>query len=169
MLNYEERTRRPANVSRARGLALLALCALTTAAPLSARADVITDWNAVMAATVTGSPAQHGRAAAITHAAIFDAVNAIERRHTVYAVSPPVIYPASQEAAAVAAAYGVLVRLFPAAKPSLEAQYAASLAQIPDGDARQHTLPPHARHLERGRPQDRQARAEELPAPDARG
>ncbi|HYJ86453.1 MAG TPA: vanadium-dependent haloperoxidase [Pyrinomonadaceae bacterium] len=44
--------------------------------------------------------------------------------------------PASQEAAVVAASYGVLVRLFPAAKPALDAQYAASLAQIPEGDSK---------------------------------
>jgi hypothetical protein len=36
----------------------------------------------------------------------------------------------------VAAAYGVLVRLLPSAKPALDSQYAASLALIPDGDAK---------------------------------
>ncbi|HEX8845826.1 MAG TPA: vanadium-dependent haloperoxidase [Pyrinomonadaceae bacterium] len=125
---------------RVRCVVSLALVALCLCAALPARADVVTDWNYITTTTVTGSPPQQGRAAAITHAAIFDAVNAIDQRYTVYAVSPPVTLPASQEAAVAAAAYGVLVRLFPAAKSSLDAQYAASLAQIPDGDAKQNGI-----------------------------
>jgi len=128
----------------ARTLAALTFVVLCLAAPRPAAADVVTDWNAIALTTAQaafpGNPQQHSRAAAIMHAAVFDAINAIEPRYTVYAVSPPVTLPASQEAAAVAAGYGVLVRLLPSRKPSLDAQYAASLALIPDGDAKQNGI-----------------------------
>ena len=125
-----------------RGFMLLALLALCLGMPRLAAADVITDWNAIaIAAAATGQgPPQQQRTVTIMHAAIFDAVNAIERRYTVYAVSPPVALPASQEAAAAAAGHGVLVRLLPGQKAALDAQYAASLAQIPDGDAKQNGI-----------------------------
>jgi hypothetical protein len=69
------------------------------------------------------------------HAAIFDAVNATNHRYTPYAVD---IYApgASPEAAAAAAAHGVLLNLIPSRQVSLDAAYAASLAQIPDGAAK---------------------------------
>src|SRR5687768_4599 len=130
------------NHSRARFtslLTLLAIFAISLAAPQTASADVVTDWNAIALARASAAgqgPAPGARTASIMHAAIFDAINAIDPRYTVYAVSPPVTQPASQEAAAAAAGYGVLVRLFPTAKPTLDAQYAASLAMIPDGDAK---------------------------------
>src|SRR5215216_2200712 len=139
MLTLKERIQRRSNNRRARRLALSALFALTLCAPLTAKADVVTDWNAITLTTSTAAgngPQQQARAASIVHAAVFDAVNAIERRYSVYAVSPPVTLPASPEAAAAAAAHGALVRLFPAAKPSLDNQYAATLAQIPDGEAK---------------------------------
>ena len=143
MLTLEERIRRHVHNRLKYCLLLTALAVLSLAAPRSANADVVTDWNALaLAATVAAgnSPPQQGRAVAITHAAIFDAVNAIDRRYSVYAVSPPVTLPASQEAAAIAAAHAVLVNLFPAQKSALDAQYAASLAQILDGDAKQNGI-----------------------------
>jgi hypothetical protein len=139
MLTLKERIRRRAH-SRGQSLfATLALVTLCLSAPLSAKADVVTDWNAITvntSAAAGNNPAQQGRVASIVHAAVFDAVNAIEPRYAVYAVSPPVTLPASPEAAAASAAHGVLVKLFPSAKPSLDAQLAASLAQLADGDAK---------------------------------
>ena len=45
--------------------------------------DPIREWNAIMVATVAGqNPFAQGRFAAITQLAVFDAVNAIERRYT---------------------------------------------------------------------------------------
>jgi hypothetical protein len=144
MFTHQLQLRRHSHEWFKRGFVLIALVLLCLAAPRPAAADVITDWNAIALTTVQaafpGNPQQHSRAAAITQAAVFDAVNAIEPRYTVYAVSPPVTQPASQEAAAVAAGHGVLVRLFPSRKPSLDAQYAASLALIPDGDAKQNGI-----------------------------
>ncbi len=72
---------------------------------------------------------------AIMHAAIYDAVNAIDRRHKPYLIR--LVRPekhASQNAAADAAAHEVLVALYPSFKTSLDAELLQSLAQIPDGD-----------------------------------
>jgi hypothetical protein len=137
MLKFKEQSAR-ANWLNAQCLTVVVLLALTQWTP-STKADVVTDWNAIAlntAAAAGNGPAPQARVASIVHAAVFDALNGIEPRYTVYAVSPPVTLPASQEAAAAAAAHGVLVRLFPSAKSSLDARLAASLAQIPDGDAK---------------------------------
>ena len=68
------------------------------------------------------------------HAAIYDAVNAIERTHTPYVVDlSGVSRRASQEAAAAAAAHGVLVGLYPKSQAMLDTQLEESLAQVPDG------------------------------------
>jgi hypothetical protein len=69
------------------------------------------------------------------HAAIYDAVNAIDRTHRPYLVRlSGVSRDASQEAAAAAAAHDVLVALYPAFKATLDAALQQSLAQLPDGE-----------------------------------
>jgi hypothetical protein len=102
--------------------------------PTVVRADVILDWNAIMVTTVTGqAPFVQARVAAITHLAVFEAVNAITRDYSPYLgtiVAPP---GASAEAAAIAAAYRVLLNYFSGAAPSLDAARARSLSVIPDG------------------------------------
>jgi hypothetical protein len=75
------------------------------------------------------------RSYAIMHAAIYDAVNTIDRTHKPYLIRLP--HPdrdASQDAAADAAAHEVLVALYPAQKAALDADLAQSLAQIADGE-----------------------------------
>lgn len=119
----------------------LAFAALSLAFVLanSAKADMVTEWNST---ATTISAAKEKRAAAVTvvdtayvHAAIYDAVNAIDRRHTPYAVTPsnPPPAGASAEAAAASAAYHVLIRLFPNHRDFLNEKFAQSLAQVPDG------------------------------------
>ena len=101
--------------------------------------DAVLDWNAIaQTATVAASapPPQQFRTLAITHGAIFDAVNAIERRYTPYSVNIKAPAGASAAAAAVAAGHGVLTRLYPAQKATLDAALTASLAKIPDGQAK---------------------------------
>ena len=118
----------------------------------SARADVVTDWNqraqqALMTASLTALPSS--RILAMVQVAVFDAVNGIERRFTpihVYAAAPP---GASRRAAAVQAAYAVLVTLFPSQKAALDAQREASLASIASGDAADNS-PSIARGIEWG-------------------
>ena len=69
------------------------------------------------------------------HAAIYDAVNAIDRTHRPYLVRlSGVPRDASQEAAAAAAAHQVLVALYPGSQAALDAALQQSLAQIPDGN-----------------------------------
>src|SRR5262245_19245173 len=104
----------------------------------AAQADVITDWNQTTLATqaaITGGirtpPA--ARALAMVHLAMYDSVNAIDRRFTPYAVDALADPAASPEAAAAAAAHAVLVNLYPSRTSDLDAAYALSLAAIPDG------------------------------------
>ena len=107
----------------------------------AARADTITDWNAIgNTAAVTNSgkpPAASAIDLAYTHAAIYDAVNAIDGRYSVFAVRlTGVPSGASKEAAAAAAGYNVLKSLLPAQQAFLDSSYWASLSTIPDGPAR---------------------------------
>ena len=94
------------------------------------------DWNAIaQTATQVASapPPQQFRALAIVHGAIFDAVNAIDRRYTPYAVDIKAPAGSSEAAAAAAAAgHGVLTSLYPAQKATFDAALTASLAKIPD-------------------------------------
>jgi hypothetical protein len=121
-------------------LTLFAAAAILTGA---AGADVVTDWNqtALRATEVAGfGPPPQTRAMAMVHAAVYDAVNAIDRRHAVYAVDVKAPAGASAEAAAAAAAHGVLVGLFPAQGPTLDAALTASLGAVADGEARTQGL-----------------------------
>ena len=109
----------------------LALCVLT---PSVSAADEVTDWNQVLVSALTStstSPQNAGRIAAITQAAVFDAVNGIDRRYAPYFVTDDAPHRASRRAAAVQAAYVVLRTLFPATQaPGLERQRDASIATI---------------------------------------
>jgi len=123
----------------ARCLAALILLAVVPAA----RADVVTDWNqtAVRATEIAGAPVPvQMRMMAIVHAAIFDAVNAIERKYSVYAVEVAAAPGASPEAAAAAAAHGILERLFPPQKAMIDAALASSLKEVADGPAKTEGL-----------------------------
>jgi hypothetical protein len=105
----------------------------------AARADVVTDWNqtAIRATEIAGAPVPvQTRVMSIVHAAIFDAVNAVERKYAAYAVDIGAPSGASAEAAAAAAAHGVLEQLYPQQKVITDAALAASLARIPGGAAR---------------------------------
>src|SRR5450755_4667493 len=102
--------------------------------PLTGRSDVVQDWDAIMQATVSSQPPfPQARFAAITQLAVFESVNAITRQYKPYLGTITAPQDASPEAAAVAAAYGVLSNYFPASLSTLNAAYASSLAAIPDG------------------------------------
>src|SRR5258707_7133883 len=102
----------------------------------------VVQWNRTLLAIVRTPGAQPAtvhptRSFAIMHAAIYDAVNAIDRTHRPYLVRlSGVPRDASQEAAAAAAAHQVLVALYPAFKTTLDAELQQSLAQIPDGNGK---------------------------------
>jgi hypothetical protein len=80
-------------------------------------------------------PPVASRNLAIVHAAVYDAVNAIERTHKPYAVDVPALPGTSAEAAVAAAAHTALAALFPAQTATFDTQFSASLATIPDGPA----------------------------------
>jgi PAP2 superfamily len=118
---------------------LALLFAAILCVPAVAAADAVTDWNEI--AVATAAAGRHGasdasRTTALVHAAIFDAVNAIEARYTPYKVKMTAPAGASPEAAAVAAAHAALVRLYPAQKAALAQAYAKSLGRIADGAAK---------------------------------
>lgn len=104
--------------------------------PLTIKADEVTDWNAIMQTTVSaGNANAQARSAAIAQLSVFEAVNSIVGDHAPYLglTAPP---GASPNAAAVAAAHTVLAVLYPASNAVLNASQAVSLAQIPDGPAK---------------------------------
>lgn len=122
----------------------LVLIALVTNIAQTARADEVTDWNKILfdAALVppATTPLVMSRVAAIVHAAIFDAVNGIERRYTPSHVDPAAPRGASRRAAAVQAAYATLVKLYPGQKTTFDTKLAASLAAIASGPAAENSL-----------------------------
>jgi hypothetical protein len=117
------------------GVALITL-ALASA---TARADVVGDWNVVAfdtfkAANIAGNP--QVRALAIMHVAMSDAVNTVQNRYTRHALKVALDPSASADAAAIAAARGVLVAIAPTQKAKVDAAYAAALGRLPDGAAK---------------------------------
>ena len=105
-------------------------------------ADEVTDWNVnlfLAAHTANTNPLVTIRVAAIVQAAVFEAVNGIERRYTPIHVTADAPRGASQRAAAVQAAYASLLLLFPAQQATLDAQRAISLAGIASGAAAEHS------------------------------
>jgi len=120
-----------------RGLLLLVL-------PLSlagaVRADEVTDWHEHMLAALGASPIVGSRDAALVSAAVFDAVNGIERRYAPIHVPAAAPRGASKRAAAVQAAYVILLSRFPAQATDLAAKRAASLAAIDNGESKRRGM-----------------------------
>lgn len=133
-----------------------ALCAsLALMWPVPAAANAVLVWNvnagkAALAACIApgDDPLHESRMYAMTHVAIHDALNAIERRSRPYAFRAAAEPWLSADAAVAAAARDVLVAVIgqiPAPFPpaclqagiaSVEADYGAALAAIPDGAAK---------------------------------
>ncbi|MBV8805662.1 MAG: vanadium-dependent haloperoxidase [Sinobacteraceae bacterium] len=99
----------------------------------------VVQWNKTLLTIVRTPGAQPAtvhptRDFALLHAAIYDAVNAIDARHEPYLIRVEhVPGHASQEAAAASAAHETLSELFPAFQPLLDQQLTESLGKIPDG------------------------------------
>ena len=105
----------------------------------AARGDVIMDWNAKADAIAVEKQllnASNARGQAMLHIAMFEAVNAIDRRYAPYRLSLSADRAASREAAAAAAAYDVLLSLHPDKKADLDATLAGSLAGITENEAK---------------------------------
>jgi hypothetical protein len=119
------------------------LAAALTAAASPTFANVITDWDEKAVAAVTPmsslggtSPYMAVRMMGMVHAAMFDAVNSIERRYRPYLVQLPGDPAASKEAAAAAAAATILATIDAKTAGEMKAALAAYLAPLPDGAAK---------------------------------
>jgi hypothetical protein len=120
-------------------LCLAAIAIVIGLWPRATRADEVLDWNDATLDTIRGlrlSPPRATRTLAMVHAAIFDAVNGIDQVYEPYHVARPAPPGASPRAAAVMAAYTVLVELHPARRAEYDAALAASMATIRKGPAR---------------------------------
>ena len=98
--------------------------------------QVALDWNQTAASTLaaTGKPQTESMVyMGLTQAAVYDAVIAIQGGFEPYLIRPGVPPNASPQAAAAAAAHGVLSTYFPAQRPTLDAALTSSLDAIPDG------------------------------------
>jgi hypothetical protein len=116
--------------------ALAAALAACLATPALA-GDPVLEWNSIMVTTTaTQNPFAQARFAAITQLAVFEAMNAIRRDYDPYLGTVTAPHWASTDAAAVAAAHGVLKTYFPANAATLDAARASSLAAIADGPAK---------------------------------
>src|SRR6266576_2459467 len=101
----------------------------------------VIDWNQLLLSIVNtpgAKPAniQPTRNFAILHAAIYDAVNAIDRTHQPYLIAVRAPREASETAAADAAARTALDGLYPSQQATIDATYATELGNVPDGPAK---------------------------------
>jgi len=115
----------------------MAIAAVALAFATPARSDPVTDWNQI-ALNATGLAAggntwYQTRTLAHTHAAIFDAVNSIDRRYEPYVADLKAPAGASVDAAIASAAHTVLVSHVPAQKTALDRALDAALAKVPEG------------------------------------
>ena len=104
-----------------------------------ASADVVSDWNEKAVAFVVNrniGPPPGERIIAMTHVAMFDALNSIRRKYRPYLVQLPASETTSEMAAAAAAAGRVLAGINPQWKAEMDAELAAFLAAIPDSAAK---------------------------------
>jgi len=124
-------------------LLLAAGASLAAASPASA--DTVCEWvdfAQLIAGASTPPPdaprtGEHDRAQTQVAIAMFEALNAIDRRYESYLGLPPATATgASQDAAAVTAAYQVLLGHFPGQKAALDDSYNVAMLAVSDAAAR---------------------------------
>ena len=104
--------------------------------------DVVTQWNTIAMRTIVTERAVPPQAAPLylsfTSVAMYDAIVSIKGGYEPYALRkrPSGTRDASAEVAAATAAYTVLRHYFPASAATLDPDYAAALAQVRDGRAK---------------------------------
>ncbi len=120
-------------------MGMAALAALASAQPASA--DTVADWwefaNKIAPYMATSTSPEQGRAVTRASIAVFEGVNAIDRRYESYLDFPVGDPTASQDAAAATAAYTVMLHHFPTQKTALDDSYAIAMAGITDERARE--------------------------------
>src|SRR2546422_9490898 len=111
------------------------LTLVVVAGPSWSRADEVTDWNQNMFTAVftAGTTALFTtRVTALVQASVFDAANGVYKRYAPVHVPPDAPPGASARAAVAQAAHDGLVHIYPAQQAALDAQLAASLANLTD-------------------------------------
>ncbi len=128
---------------------ILSLAAMgTMLVPTAANADMICELmdfaaktQAAAAPSGPGAPAgltgEHERAQTQVALAMFEALNAIDRRYESYVGFPQAAADSSQDAAAATAAYHVLLSHFPSQKPSLDESYAMAMDNVADSASKE--------------------------------
>ena len=123
-------------VNRAITAQLLGLAALLsmTHAVFGSDGRLVLDWNSLMLDAIrqhNSGPTLGSRNLATFHAAIYDAVNSIRRTHQPYRFLGEPPSGASDEVAAVAAGYRMMVSLYPSMKSRADALYQIHMAVLP--------------------------------------
>ena len=119
-------------------LLIAALLTIQPAVSSAFASDEVLDWmqitndTALSSSITVANPVLTGRLLALVSASMFDAVNGIDPRYRPYHVRPDAPRHASKRAAAVEAAYEILVLFYPTLQPSLTAQRDASIAALTD-------------------------------------
>jgi hypothetical protein len=122
-------------------LRVAAIVALMVSRPVAA--DTVCDWwefaNRLSNPLTASGPRTPDQDRAATRAALamFEAVNAIDRRYESYLGFPAGDPFASQDAAAATASYRVLLQAFPAHKTLLDESYAIAMAAVTDERGRE--------------------------------
>ncbi len=115
-------------------------------APVAALADTICEWMGYAESVAnSAAPTPSGAAQSPDHEhvstqvalAMFEATNAIDRRYETYLGMAQGDAKASQDAAAVTAAYQVLLGHFPAQKAGLDDSYRIAMNAVSDASARE--------------------------------
>ncbi len=123
---------------------MLLAAAAVFAAASPASADTVCEWiDYAQAVGTAASPppdaprtGEHDRAQTQVAIAMFEALNAIDRRFESYLGMAPAAPGASQDAAAATAAYQVLLAHYPSQKAGLEGSYNVTMVGIADAAAR---------------------------------
>jgi hypothetical protein len=118
----------------------LLLVMLWTAAGIAQAADVVLEWNATMREAIQldrtkPDPGWSSRAMAMANAAIYDSFMAIDRTHHPFLVDTTAV-GASKEAAAIQAAYRVLIAAYPGQSALFESARTTTLSTITDGTSK---------------------------------
>src|ERR1700690_3340286 len=120
-------------IRRATLIVVIVLLSISPQSTSAATPDPVLEWIGIMNTTVLAggsSPLVSSRVVALVSASVFDAVNGIEPRFRPLHVRLDAPHHASQRAAAIQAAYAILVDVYPAQTATLTTQRNASLAAL---------------------------------------
>ena len=97
--------------------------------------DPVVEWHQIFnAATLATVPVPNSlttsRSAALVSVSVFDAINGVDRRYAPYLVTRRAPARASANAAAIQAAYAILLKLYPAQATTLTERRNASIARL---------------------------------------